>query len=59
VVGGIDCLALEDEFFVNNLIDVKENGQHSLAFVLHPSRLFSLSASLNYPCTAHASFTER
>jgi hypothetical protein len=58
VVGGIDCLAFQEEFFVNNLIDVKENDEHSLAFVLHLPRLFSLSASLNFPCTAHASCTE-
>jgi hypothetical protein len=36
VVCGIDCLACQDEFFVNNFLDVKENYEHAL----HLSRLF-------------------
>jgi hypothetical protein len=31
-----DCLACQDEFFVNNPLDVKENDEHAL----HLSRLF-------------------
>jgi hypothetical protein len=33
-------MALQDELFVNNPIDVKENGEHTLDFALHPFRLF-------------------
>jgi hypothetical protein len=36
----IDCLACQDEFFVNNSLDVKENDEHALDFALHLSRLF-------------------
>jgi hypothetical protein len=36
----IDFLACQDEFFVNNLLDVKENGEHALDFAFHSSRLF-------------------
>jgi hypothetical protein len=39
VVCGIDCLACHNEFFVNNLLDVKENYEHPLGFALHLSRL--------------------
>jgi hypothetical protein len=60
----IDCLACQDEFFVNNPLDVKENNEHALDFALHLSLSpFSVSVSmdipLNYPCTAHAFFLER
>jgi hypothetical protein len=40
VVCGIDCLACQDDFFVNNPLDVKENYEHALNFVLHLTRLF-------------------
>jgi hypothetical protein len=40
VVFRIDCLVCQDEFFVNNPIDVKENDEHALHFALHPSCLF-------------------
>jgi hypothetical protein len=40
VLGGIDCLACQEEFFVNNLIDAKENYEHALNFALHLSCLF-------------------
>jgi hypothetical protein len=32
-------LACQDEFFVNNLLYVKENDEHALGFALHLSRL--------------------
>jgi hypothetical protein len=47
VVCGIDCLACQDEFFVNNPFEVKENNEHSLDFVFHLYRLFSVSVSLD------------
>jgi hypothetical protein len=37
VVSGIDCLACQDEFLVNNSRDVKENYEHALDFILHLS----------------------
>jgi hypothetical protein len=40
VVCGIDSLACQDEFFVNNLLGVKENDEHALDFALHMSCLF-------------------
>jgi hypothetical protein len=40
VVCGIGCLGLQDEFFVNNPLDVKENDEHALNFAFHLSRLF-------------------
>jgi hypothetical protein len=51
VVCGIDCLACQNEFFVKNSFDVKENYEHTLAF--------SVSVSLNFPCTAHVFFPKR
>jgi hypothetical protein len=36
----IDCLACQDELFVNNHLDVKENDEHALDFTLHMSCLF-------------------
>jgi hypothetical protein len=42
VVCGIDYLACQDKFFVNNPLDVKENYEHALDFSpVSPS--FSLS----------------
>jgi hypothetical protein len=41
---------------VNNPLDVKENYEHALDFALRLSLLFSVSVSLDCPCTAHASF---
>jgi hypothetical protein len=35
----IDCLACQDEFVVNNSLDVKKNYEHALDFFFHPSRL--------------------
>jgi hypothetical protein len=32
-------LTCQDEFFVNNSIDVKENDEHALDLALHLSRL--------------------
>jgi hypothetical protein len=36
----IDCLACQDEFFVNDPLDVKENDEHAHGFALHISHLF-------------------
>jgi hypothetical protein len=47
-------LACLDEFFVNNILDVKENDELALGF-FSP---FSVSVSLGFPCTAHAFFPE-
>jgi hypothetical protein len=52
-------LAFQDEFFVNNPLDANENDEHALDFVLHLSRLFSVSVGLGFPCTAHAFYLER
>jgi hypothetical protein len=38
VACGIDCLAHQDEFFVNNPLDVKENDEHSPDFALRLSQ---------------------
>jgi hypothetical protein len=35
-----NCLACQEECFVNNPFDVKENDGHALDFALHLSRLF-------------------
>jgi hypothetical protein len=35
-------VACQDEFFVNNTSDVKENDEHTLDFALHLSPLFGL-----------------
>jgi hypothetical protein len=35
-------LACQEEFFVNNPFDVKENDEHATDFALHLSRLFGL-----------------
>jgi hypothetical protein len=34
-VCGIGCLACQDQFFVNNPLDVKENDEHAHEFALH------------------------
>jgi hypothetical protein len=52
-------LACQDEFFVNNPLDVKENDEHALDVAVHLSRLFPVLNSLKFPCTAHAFFPER
>jgi hypothetical protein len=39
VVCRFDSLACQDKFFVNNPLDVKENGERALDFALHLSRL--------------------
>jgi hypothetical protein len=43
VVSRIDCLACQNEFFVNNLLEVKENDEHALDFALYQSHLFGLN----------------
>jgi hypothetical protein len=59
VVCGIDCLAYQDEFFVNNnTLDVKENEEHALDFALHLSHSFPVSVSLDFLYTAHAFIPE-
>jgi hypothetical protein len=40
VVYGIECLAWQDEFFVNNPLDIKENDEHAIDVAFPPSRLF-------------------
>jgi hypothetical protein len=39
---GVDCLACQYEFFVNNHCDVKENDENALEFTLHLSCYFSV-----------------
>jgi hypothetical protein len=34
-----DCLACQDEFFVNSPLDIKENYEHALDFAHHLSHL--------------------
>jgi hypothetical protein len=43
---------------VNKPLDVKDNDEIVNDFALHLSRLFSVSASLDFPCTAHTFFPE-
>jgi hypothetical protein len=40
VVCGIEYFFCQDKFFVNNPLDMKDNDEHTLEFVLHLSRLF-------------------
>jgi hypothetical protein len=40
LVCGIGCLAYQDELFVSNPFDIKENDEHALDFALHLSRPF-------------------
>jgi hypothetical protein len=40
VVCGIDCLACQEELFVNNPLDIKANDEYALDFALQLSRLF-------------------
>jgi hypothetical protein len=48
VVCRLDCLACQDEFFMNSLLNVKENNEHALDFVLDLSCL--LWSALNRAC---------
>jgi hypothetical protein len=41
---------------MNNPLDVKENDEYALDCALHRSHLFSVSVSLDFPCTTHAFF---
>jgi hypothetical protein len=52
-------LAGQEEFFLSNPLDVKENDEHAIDFALHPSHLLLVSVSLDFPYTAHAFFPER
>jgi hypothetical protein len=45
VVCRIDCLAYQDEYFVNKPLRVRNNYKHALHFALHLSHLFYLSES--------------
>jgi hypothetical protein len=56
-VWGIDCLACQDEFFVNNPLDVKENYEHALG-LSSPVSPSSVSVNLDSPCTAQVFFPE-
>jgi hypothetical protein len=40
-------LACQDELFVNNRLDIKENYEHALDFAFYLSGLFSVSVSLD------------
>jgi hypothetical protein len=55
----LTVLHCQDEFFVNNPLDVKENDEHALGFALHLSP-FPVSVSLDmpfqHPCTARVFF---
>jgi hypothetical protein len=53
VICRIDCMAYENEFFVSNPFDIKENDAHVLDFSLHLTLHFSVSVNLDFPCTAH------
>jgi hypothetical protein len=48
VVCRIECLACQDELFVNNPLDFKENFEHALDFTLLLSCRFSVSLSLDF-----------
>jgi hypothetical protein len=48
-VCGIDCLACQDIFFVNNPLNVKQNDEHALYFALHLSCLFYSLGGFRYP----------
>jgi hypothetical protein len=56
---GIDCSSFQDEFFVNNLLDVKENYDHALDLALHLSRLFSVPLRLDFKTTYGLCFLPR
>jgi hypothetical protein len=59
VVCGIDCLVYQEEFFVNNPLDIKDYDEHAFDFVLHLSRFFGLPCMpFKQQCTAHALFPE-
>jgi hypothetical protein len=59
VICRIYCLACQDEFFVNNPLDVKERDENAFDFALHLPCLFSVSVSSDFPFAAHAFFPER
>jgi hypothetical protein len=40
IVSGIDCMACQYKFFVNNSLEIKGNDEHALDFAFHLSRLF-------------------
>jgi hypothetical protein len=46
---GIDRMACQKEFFVNNTFDVKENYEHALDFALRLSHVFFVSVCLDVP----------
>jgi hypothetical protein len=50
----LDC---QEEFFVNNPFDVKENDEYAAGFAL-VSHFYLVSVSLNFLCTAQAFFPE-
>jgi hypothetical protein len=51
-------LACQEEFCLNNPLDVNENVEHALDFALHLTFLLVL-VSLDFQCTAHAFIPER
>jgi hypothetical protein len=50
----VELLACQDEFFQNNMLDVKEN-----EFDVYQPCHFLASLSFDFPCMAHAFFSER
>jgi hypothetical protein len=57
LVWGIDCLALQDKFLVNNPFDVKEKDKHALWS--SPVLPLSVSVSLDFLNTALAFFPDQ
>jgi hypothetical protein len=55
---GIDRLACQDEFFVNDPLDVKKDYEYALDFFSSAVSPFSVSVSFDFLCTAHAFFPE-
>jgi hypothetical protein len=51
-------LTCQDEFFINNPLDVKENDEHALGYALRLSRFLGLGY-FRHPQTARAFFIER
>jgi hypothetical protein len=54
-------LACQDEFFVNNPLDVKENDEHALDFALHLSPFSAcpeLSMPFKHQCMVQVLFSE-
>jgi hypothetical protein len=55
----IHYLACQDEFFVNNLFDVKENYEHAFDVALQLASLSRSLLSFDFHCTARPFFAQR